>query len=199
MNFRSTLGFVTDGVDQTFVGDEFYPTTRNGLTFGYIGAQTEAAFDRDDTIDVRLAGEHTRENEVGPISFRVDLEVPGEYRISLALGSAITDRSSFIEIYDNNTLRLTLGPLDTLAAEFADAEGTVWTAAQWPGSNVAVVCTITSGILKAVLGNVSGTSTSAIAHLAFSLAAPSASVSPSLSPSASASPSARRPGATPTR
>src|SRR5205809_595690 len=86
-NFRDSIGYVTDGTNETYVRDtgDVYPVTRNAVTFGWNSNLGGA--DRNSAIDRRLAGLNYSSPGTS-FTFQVDLTAPGTYDISLALGDA---------------------------------------------------------------------------------------------------------------
>ena len=64
-----------------------YPTTVNGVTFGWVKTSLVQARDRNNKLDPRLAGVNFANNG-SPATFNVDLPSPGTYNLSLALGDA---------------------------------------------------------------------------------------------------------------
>src|SRR3990167_6684343 len=84
-DFRNTSAYVTDPADHTYVlHTETYPTTRNGVTFGW-SAGTIDSRDRDSGIDARLAGINFG---AATGTFRVDLPATGDYDVRIASGDA---------------------------------------------------------------------------------------------------------------
>ena len=135
-NFRGSAGFVTDGTDETYVIGDLYPTTRNGVTFGWNGAVSNT-IDRDNGVDRRLAGLN---NVVITTVFSVDLPAAGSYSIRLAIGdvgASAVDQMFYVK--DTSTILLSFEFLDTAAAEFYDASVVKRTsAADWVANNAAV-------------------------------------------------------------
>ncbi len=144
-NFRTTSGFVTDGLNETYVIAEAYPTTRNGVTFGFTDIIDSR--DRDAGADRRLAGINFRSNGDGAQTpFRIDLTAAGDYQINAALGDAGGSQTEYLQIYDNTSLLATISGIATGGAEYVDAGGTVRTAAAWPGSNAPITKTFATTI-----------------------------------------------------
>ena len=167
-NFRQTSGYVTtDGANESYVIGDTYPTTRNGVTFGWVDAISSANISA--TVDRRFAGSNYVVNTTGCgiKRFRVDLPATGTYSISLALGfqSTITN-SNTLEIRDNTTVLTTISG-NTAAGSFLDASGVSRTIANWPSQNVAIQKTFATTTFIAALGRaVCGTGDySTIAHL----------------------------------
>ncbi|HTG95720.1 MAG TPA: hypothetical protein VL866_24170 [Pyrinomonadaceae bacterium] len=167
-NFRSTSTFVTDGADQTYVLSNTYPVTRDDFNFGY-QIPGIARVDRSTGTDPRLAGAHLATNEEeATYVFRLDLPTAGTYRVGLAIGDFSASARSYIEVRDNNTPFITFSPIDTNAGEFADATGTIHTAANWPANNTTVEHVFTSTILRIAINGTFDSGDSAIAHLSIS-------------------------------
>src|SRR5262249_6286562 len=135
-DFRATQGFVTDPAGDNYVlaGNTMYPTTGNGVTYGWTstGNNELAGRDRDATADPRLAGINFVPNGVPPAVFQVNLPAPGTYAVSLAIGdqsyTQCTSTSTCqIEFRDGNTSLFVLDVSSGVAAgSFADANGQVW-------------------------------------------------------------------------
>lgn len=125
-NFRTTSGYVTDEVDQTYVlgptipGDsEAYPTTRNGVTFGWT-TQPNGAADRSAANIPELAG--TAYVTGADAVFRVDLPNSGTYKLRLAMGDETSSQpDSGVTILDNVTPVLTLAGQAVVATQWVDA------------------------------------------------------------------------------
>lgn len=150
--FRATAGFVTDAANDTYVVADAYPTTRNGVTFGYVGSMTGISFiDNSTTVDPRLAGK----NEVGNAAFifpdfRIDLEGADQYDIRLANGSLTYGQfEQYVQIRDGTTtpvLTLNNAARPQTAGDFFDAANVKLNQTTWPGSNAAVRVTFTGAV-----------------------------------------------------
>ena len=136
INFRSTSGYVTDGAGETYsIAGENYPVSRAGLTFGWVFNATSV--NRSTSVDVRLAGMQTNQANTSQY-FILDLPA-GTYNVRIAQGdmnTAFTGRGFDIKDGAGNTLLTHTA--DTAAGSFMDANGDVYTAANWPASNTAV-------------------------------------------------------------
>lgn len=172
-NFRATSGYVTDGTNETFVIDtDAYPTTRNGVTFGWTSAPSGAgggSRDRDNTIDRRIAGINFVGNTNTPCAFQVDLPATGIFKIQLGYGDAGgNSQSNYIDVDDSATNLISFRPQNTAATPtFGDAVGSTYIAAVWPGSEATVTKTFATTTFKMVLGDVAlgaGTN-SVISHI----------------------------------
>ncbi len=146
-DFRGSIGFATDPANCTYVlGDstDFYPTTRNGVTFGWL-SHTAGGFDRNAALDPRIAG--VNYNTATPVQFQVDLPSIGDYAISIAIGDDLSTFSTGLVIKDTSTALLTLGPHTITAGNFYDATDTQYASAVWPGSETPVTKTFATTTL----------------------------------------------------
>lgn len=173
-NFRATSGFVTDGANTTYVTSaDIYPTTRNGVTFGWtLDPNTLGGGDRDRNagIDPRIAGmTFVGNNNTSSDTFKVDLPAAGSYAINLGMGDAGSNaKTNYTIVYDNTTPVITLFPASTLSTPtFADATGATYNAATWPGSQASVVKTFSTTSLFVSIGapGLSAGTDSSITHL----------------------------------
>lgn len=167
-NFRQSAGYVTDGANETYVqgggiGFDSYPTTRNGVTFGWEDTPSGDR-DRNNALDRRLAGMHY--NTTGAtVRFRVDLPAAGDYSVRLAMGDASNKSgNSFSELRDTTTVLTSLTDEALNATHSKDITGTKHTFAAWPGSNSAQTFTFASTICRMALKQPSS-GFSAIQHL----------------------------------
>jgi len=177
-NFRATVGFVTDGTNEQFVaGSQTYPTTNNGVTYGWDANISGNDRDRDNTNDRRLAGVNSNPNLGTRNTFRVDLPATGQYIITLAMGDTSSQAFECIEFQDNTTSFLTLTGIVNLGTSWADNTGTQYTNATWPGSHATLTRTFTSTIFNVILGSTTAQANSSpIAHLFISQVASGASL-----------------------
>ena len=154
-DFRNTAAFVADPPGDTYVLPTMkYPTTANGVTFGWVKTSLVQGRDRSLKVDPRLAGINLITNG-SPATFYVDLPSPGTYNISLAMGDAGYQecwKQCQIQFLDGNTVLATLSRGSTNLGYFYDAAGNNWSAAVWPGSNVSQQVTLTGTRLTVVLG-----------------------------------------------
>lgn len=138
-NFRAGQAFVTDGPDETWVlgFNTLYPTTRNGVTFGWTGGGTDIR-DRNAGIDPRLAGTNLWTG--GSTEFRVDLPYTGEFEIGLAMGDASFARSQMgVDVKDDTTPMISLLDMDPGAGQWFDASGVKRTSVSlWTGQHATV-------------------------------------------------------------
>ncbi len=185
-DFRNTAAFVTDPPGDTYVLPTMkYPTTANGVTFGWVKTSLVQGRDRNAKLDPRLAGVNFATNG-SPATFYVDLPSPGTYNLSLALGDAGYQAcwvQCQIQFLDGNTVLATVTKGSTNLGYFYDAAGNNWSAAAWPGSNVSQQVTLAGSRLTVVVGtnNASGDSTP-IAFLAVAQASGAPNFTISASP-----------------
>ncbi len=171
VNFRSTSGYVTDGANETYCLGDIYPTTRGGVTFGWIsGHATGVNRDRNSGNDRRLAGFNGTGNSGTQAQFQLDLPASGSWTIHLALGDASYAQGyEYVRIKDGSggSALLTIDDTDgTSANHFDDAGGNDRTAAAWPGSEVGVSVTFSGSTLWLLLGSpVAQAGQSTLAHL----------------------------------
>ena len=148
-NFRATSGFVTDGATETYVlGADTYPTTRNGVTFGWDSAVSDV--NRDAANDRRIAAIHFGSSAR---TFRVDLPEAADFLIHLGLGDTAqaADHSS-IEFKDTTSSLFTVtNDRNVGTYRWTDATGTQYAFTVWPGSETAVQKTFATTTLNAVL------------------------------------------------
>lgn len=176
-NFRSTLGYVTDGANQQFVGHNGaspYPTTNtiggDSVTYGWVsGGATISDRDRTTGNDPRLCGMcGVADSESQPhADFRVDLPEIGKYRVVLAAGDAGWANRVYWDLLDNTTVlrsraEYTAGGMD----RYGDASGVERTSpAAWIADNVAVDDVYSSTTLIYRLKRSSPGGMTVIAHL----------------------------------
>lgn len=148
INFRATAGYVTDGANEDHElaagGSQDYPwTTAQGNSVGWEnGGSSVGSRDRNSALDRRLAGTNQYDStpHIG-LDFRIDLPAAGAYNIRAAVGDAVYDSasSSRCELFDGSTsLGYVYNGGAIAGGNFADATGTVYSAANWPGSNAAI-------------------------------------------------------------
>src|SRR5262245_23091075 len=152
-NFRATAGFVTDGPVSTYVIGDTYPTTRNGVTFGWeSGFQAGNVRNRNASIDVQLAGINFCPSGQQGI-FRVDLPATGNFAFYLANGDAgSSQQAQYWEIRDNNTVLFSFQDDDgTASGHFNDANGVDLTTVTWPTNTSEHPLTFSSTIFRLAL------------------------------------------------
>jgi hypothetical protein len=169
-DFRNTSAYVTDPTNSTYVlaGSTLYPTTRNGVTFGWDSSTSLTSVNRSTSVDARLAGINYIVNNVAAVrTFTVTLPAPGQYSIQLALGDENSGQHIYCTVQDSSTVLLTFNNVVVAGGSFVDATGTTYTAATWPTSETAVTKTFATATLNVVIGDIAGTgiNSSTIAHL----------------------------------
>jgi len=107
INFRDTNGYVTDGANYDFEpsasGNTYPRSSAQGNTVGWESGYTSTnSRDRDNTLDVRLAGLHFTPSTVAA-TYRIDLPSAGDYIINYALGDIFNAVGLSIELFDNVT------------------------------------------------------------------------------------------------
>src|SRR5690606_37932986 len=131
-NFRATAAFrADDPADTQYVlATDSYPTTRNGVTFGWESG-SPAGRDRSSSgyIDARLAGLHFVANTGSQATFRVDLVQTGQHEIRAAFGEPVSFliTNHYAQFLDGNTVFATLDKAGTSEPNprFWDATGTL--------------------------------------------------------------------------
>lgn len=100
LNFRLTSGYVTDGAGETYVlGTDAHPTTRGGVTFGYVdvGGGAPVAGDRSTSYGSRFAGRINYKRDSN--TFRVDL-ANGAYDLRASMGAVTASATVELIIWD---------------------------------------------------------------------------------------------------
>lgn len=168
INFRATAGYVTDGTneDHELTASNSYPwTTAQGNTVGFETVSSNYnPRDRNSGNDRRIAG-NSDCSSANPYDFRFDLPSAGTYNIRVAIGDgSYAKTSQQVAVIDTTTSlgNLFSGVNTGASNSFADATGSVYTAANWPGSNTAASKTFSTTIFRLRLGN--GTNGTTIAH-----------------------------------
>src|SRR5271166_6033043 len=154
-DFRYTSTFVTDPPGDTYVlSTTAYPTTVNGVTFGWVKTSPVQARDRNAKLNPRLAGINYVGNN-SPATLYVDLPSAGTYNLSLAMGDAGYEQcytQCQVQFLDGSTVLATVMGGPTKAGYFYDAQGNNWSAAAWPTSSVSQQVTLTGTRLTVVVG-----------------------------------------------
>lgn len=166
IDFRSTSGFVTDPANNTYSLSEAYPTTRGGLTFGWIVSQAGNARDRLNTNDARIAGMvfFTASNAE---SFRIDLPATGSYDVGCAMGDPSNAQGvQYIEIFDNTTSLVSMqSAAGTSANQFYDLSGVLRTQASFFANQVLSNVTFSTTTMKVKIGKAAVGSSHCLSHL----------------------------------
>lgn len=166
-NFRDTAAYVTDGTNETYVLIDSYPTTRNGVTFGW-AAGAQQSRDRDSTVDRRLAGINFQANNGAQSNFRVDLPSTADYIVTLALGdTAYSQGYQYWRLLDNTTVLATIDDTNgTVGDNYDDATGVNRAEADWPSQNATIQKTFASTTLNVKIGAPTAQAdSSTLAHL----------------------------------
>jgi uncharacterized membrane protein len=154
-DFRASSNYVTDPAGDTFVlPSSAYPTTFNGVDFGWTDVTLVQARNRSDKVDPRLAGVNFAINGA-PATFYVDLPASGTYNLSLALGDGgyqVCTAGCQVQFLDGNTVLATLTEGSENAGYFYDAQGINWSAANWPANNISRPVAISGTRLTMVVG-----------------------------------------------
>jgi hypothetical protein len=163
VNFRGSIGYVTDGANEAFEscsngGSPTYPhTTAQGNTIGSEGSAFPNA-DRNSAIDRRLAG-IVYASVSSFLTWRIDLPASGTYNIRIAAGDASFSNPSQWAIYDDLTKLsdITTGSMSA-ASRWKDAQNVEYTETTWPTSNSLKAFTFTSSICRVKATNTAGNS-----------------------------------------
>jgi len=154
-DFRNTSTFVTDPPGDTYVlATTAYPTTYNGTNYGWTDITKIYARDRNTLVDPRLAGVNYALNGT-PDTFYVDLPASGTYNLSLAMGDEGYAQCSVecqIQFLDGTTVVATVVGEPINQGYFYDAQGDLWSAAQWPMQNISRQIAISGTRLTVVVG-----------------------------------------------
>src|SRR5208337_649973 len=154
-DFRNTSTFVTDPTGYTHVlPSTTYPTTVNGVAFGWATPGLVQGFDRNTAVDPRLAGINYAMNG-SPATFYVDLPSPGTYEVALAMGDEGASQCGSqceVQFFDGSTLLATVNGGPTNLGYFYDAVGNNWSATAWPTSNVSRQLTLAGSRLTVIVG-----------------------------------------------
>ncbi|MFZ5610183.1 MAG: hypothetical protein ACOY99_11315 [Pseudomonadota bacterium] len=157
---------MTDAPGDVFVGNDTYPVTRDGQTFGWDNTGGLTRANRSNAVDARLAGVHSH-LATKIRNFSVDLPAPGQYQIRLALGDeGFAQTAQRIQVLDGATVLLDIAPGSTNAAQFYDASNVLRTSvADWVANNAAATLTFTGSIATFRLGDASLSGYWALAHV----------------------------------
>jgi hypothetical protein len=176
-DFRATSGFVTDPNYAAPVIIEAFPNTyTNGLSNTISAGWTNNSFngdaDRNSGNDARLAGINYVNNGSSNMStFRVTLPSTGTWTIVLAAGDTSGAQIQCVQLFDNVTSIASYQSVNTAGNSFMDANGTVWTEANWVTSNTTLTYTFASTTFNVTCGTASAVSSATcLAHLRVTLA-----------------------------
>lgn len=173
INFRGTLGYVTDGAGQTYCLVDAYPTVRAGLTFGWTVPANVGGADRDSAPP--RAPEFAGLNYGGPYSggldFQLGLPGPGAYAVRLALGDFYAPECC-CSLYDGPTgsklATVIAGGNSGAAGQYYDATGVLRTSPDdWRANNAAAMITTTGSALVVRIADTADGATgfTALVHL----------------------------------
>jgi hypothetical protein len=168
-----TGGGVTDGPNETYVlSSDAYPTTRNGVTFGWTTAP-DGDSEFGPTVDRRLTGYNYKQNTGTQAVFRIDLPSSGSYAISIALGGHVGRAYQYVQVSDGATPVLTIDDSNGTAADhWDDATGADLDATSWPAGEAPVTVALSGSTLNIALGSPAAQSDfSTLAHVFVSLVA----------------------------
>lgn len=132
INFRATAAYVTDAAGytytQTAAGVDTYPTTRGGLTFGYVGSTTGLTTrDRSASNDPRVAGCHYVPSGSPGVSMTFQVDLPagaGTYNVRVLMGDNASGWTHALDIKDGATTLASISSLTTATARWVDIDGT---------------------------------------------------------------------------
>ena len=166
INFRATAGYVTDGANEhgEIATTANYPTTSTqGNNVGWEAAPSGTR-DRNNLLDVRLAGIHYGFNDT-PIDYRIDLSGTGSWISRIAAGDGTNPSQEKVELFDTSSSLGVLCDQSVAIASFADALDVEYTAVNWPGSNSPATDTFTTTICRFRLGGNASGGVVTIAHV----------------------------------
>ncbi len=154
-DFRNTAGFVSDPPNYNPVLPATnYPTTVNGVTFGWTTPGLVQGEDRNTLVDPRLAGMNSAQNGT-PSTFAISLPSPGTYNLALAMGddgAAQCGTQCQVQFLDGDTVVDTVTGGPTNQGYFYDAASNNWSDEAWPTSNVSQQVTVAGNSLTVVVG-----------------------------------------------
>lgn len=173
-DFRSSSGYVTDSAGYTYVlKTDTYPTTRGGFTFGWVADnQPVSDADRNAGFDPRIAGINyapgaNSGTPIGNTYFRVDLLSAGTYSIELAIGDASFGQTNqYVSVRDTTTALFVVGPTNTSASHWLDANATDLTNTTWPTTEAAKTGQVFATTqFRIYPGNISSTDVTTLSHV----------------------------------
>jgi len=164
LDFRNTSIYVTDPSYAAFASTESYPHTyTNGNGDSVVGGWdlnpgNIGTLNRNSGNDARLAG--IAYNQFGnnsgggnnPARFRLDLPSTGVWLIILAAGDGANIEEQYIILLENGVAFATYAAVATANNSFMDANGSVFTEANWLTSNVALSRTFSSAVFQVEVG-----------------------------------------------
>jgi hypothetical protein len=164
INFRATSGYVTDGANETYCLADAYPTTRGGVTFGWLDAVANDAQNRNSSLDRRLAGINAAGVANTDVRFQIDLPSAGTYDVHLALGDGnTTGVVCKATVKDGSTVLFSTTQNGFVSGnKWIDAQDQAYAASAWPASESAHPITMSGTTLLIVIN---GSSFASIAHV----------------------------------
>lgn len=164
-DFRSTAIYVTDPTYAAPVLGELFPHTyTNGssqtISAGWAVTLTADVANRNSANDPRLAGINYNHNgNAGSPSFatfHIVMPATGVWTIAAAFGDASTPQIQYVQLLDNAVAFATYTNVSTAANSFMDANGIVWTEANWITSNTTLNHTFGSTVFTVQIGPTTG-------------------------------------------
>lgn len=155
VDFRATLGFVTDPAGAVMCLEDAYPVTRAGYTYGWTALPGGAA-DRVNTNPPQLAGINYQNNGL-TATFQLDLAPlggAGSYKIGLALGDPSTNNGIQKAVAkDGSTVLFTATGTMSAVNKFIDATSVERDVSVWLASQGYQTVSIAGSSLTLVIGN----------------------------------------------
>ncbi len=165
-NFRATAAFVTDRASCTYVLNDQYPTTRDGVTFGWNTLGTNVVvYDRQTGYGDIPAGINCQINNGSQKTFSIDVPHPGRYEFRILLGdiaaqsryyAIVSDGATPLFTLDTNTLAANqFTPGDALGLDAAFEVG--YSEGGWEEYNESRVINLTGTKLNVLIGSPTNT------------------------------------------
>lgn len=153
INFRATATYVTDPPGSTyeiFTRVTFPRITPQGNVVGWEDSGHQP-IQRGSLTPPVLAGMNYVQNIYTAQCYRFNLPAPGIYTIIIGAGD-ISAMNQYLRIYDDNTLLHTISALAIPIDYFCDAAGNIWPRSSWSASNVPVILTFSTSVLRVKIG-----------------------------------------------
>lgn len=155
INFRNTLGYVTDGADEhaelTGGGTPNYPdATSQGFNVGWETINQNITPENHNTSpDPRIAGDAYMPG-TGNDTYRIDLPSTGDWDVELAMGDRNYAMSCSCEAFDtSSSLGVIAGDDNVPSGDFIDATDTIRTSASdWVSNQAKRSLTFTTTIAR---------------------------------------------------
>lgn len=156
LNMRSTSGFVTDPAGTTYcLSTDTYPTTRDGLTFGWLETPDGGGNDVNNAVDARVAGK-IAEHNVGLNTARLRIDLTGSMTVELAAGTPGDAHKQLISVQDSGGEKFAISSLQG-AGGFTDAGGNIRTSeADWASNQVPSAAYSFTDYVIVRIGNTAG-------------------------------------------